>query len=178
MITNKYERPLIAEADCRSDMHALVTGSFDPVTVGHMDVIERAAKQFGKVTAVVFVNPDKEYLLSLAEKSELLRLACRHLPNVQVMSDTGMVCDFCIKHKVDVIVRGVRGEQDMDFEQRCAAYNYEHSGVPTLLLQADARYRTVSSSALKQKLRLGESVGDWLPDGVEEPFLNMLLQQL
>ena len=172
-------RPYLIEPEqCRRDMHALVTGSFDPVTVGHMDVIARVAKVFDKVTAAVFVNPQKEYLLTLSEKTELLHIACLPYTNVRVTGDSGMVCDFCREHGIDVIVRGVRDEKDMAFEHLSAEYNYTHSGVKTLLLAASDAFRQVSSSFLKERLIAGESVGDLLPQGVEEPFLNMLLQRL
>ena len=169
---------LISAEECRYEMHALVTGSFDPVTVGHLDIIKRAAAQFEKVTAAVFVNAQKEYLLSLSEKIELLRIACLPYTNVQVTGDPGMVCDFCIENGVDVIVRGVRNEKDMAFEQLSAEYNYRHSGVRTLLLSASESFLQVSSSFLKEKLIAGESVADLLPEGVEEAFFNMLLQRL
>jgi pantetheine-phosphate adenylyltransferase len=172
------ENFLISEDECTSAMHALITGSFDPVTVGHLDIIKRASNKFQKVTACVFVNPNKEYLLSLAEKEALLRIACKNLSNVSVTSDVGMVCDFCKAKGVDVIVRGVRNEEDRVFELVSAKYNWEHSGIKTLLLPADPAFTEISSSDLKHRLQTGENVGKLLPDGVEEPFFNILLQQL
>ena len=169
---------LIREEECTRSMHALITGSFDPVTVGHVDIVSRVAQRFEKVTAAVFVNAQKEYLLSLSEKIELLRIACLPFPNVRVTGDPGMVCDFCKANDVDVIVRGVRDEKDLAFELLSAEYNFAHSGVRTLLLTASEEYRHISSSFLKERLIAGESVGELLPKGVEEPFLNILLQQL
>ena len=177
VIADKYPY-LISQEECYADMHALVTGSFDPVTIGHTDIIERAANKFKKVTAAVFVNAQKEYLLSLAEKTELLCIACSSYENVRVTADSGMVCDFCKEHCVDVIVRGVRDERDLAFERLSAEFNYSHCGVRTLLLPANDTFRHVSSSFLKEKLIAGESIGQLLPQGVEEPFLNMLLQRL
>ena len=169
---------LTTENECSYNMHALVTGSFDPVTVGHADIIARAAKCFEKVTAAVFVNAQKEYLLSLPEKIALLQIACRPYENVTATGDSGMVCDFCKEHGIDVIVRGVRDEKDLAFELLSAEYNYRHCGVRTLLLSSSDDFRQVSSSFLKEKLIAGESVAHLLPEGVEEPFLNMLLQRL
>ena len=166
------------EEECHSGMHALVSGSFDPVTVGHLDIIKRAAQKFQKVTACVFVNPAKEYLLSLAQKEELLKIACKDLFNVTVTSDVGMLYAFCLANGVDVIVRGVRNEEDRVFELRSAQFNYEHGGIKTLLLPAAEDLQQVSSSDLKHRLLVGENVGKLLPEGVEEPFFNILLQQL
>ena len=180
MLTVKTEAYpyLISEAECNGSMHALVTGSFDPVTVGHLDIIKRAATRFDKVTAAVFVNAEKQYLLTLSEKIDLLRRACLPYSNVTVTGDPGMVCDFCKQHGVDVIVRGVRDEKDLAFELLSAEYNHAHSGVRTLLLSADEAFCRVSSTFVKEKLLSGESVAELLPPGVEEPFFNILLQRL
>ena len=169
---------LMQDESCTSDLHALVPGSYDPVTVGHKSIIEMASKRFKKVTAAVFVNAEKEYLLSISEKTELLQTACRDLPNVRVTFDVGMLYEYCRQNGIDVIVKGVRNEKDFEYECRMAKFNFEQCGVKTLLLPADLQVQHVSSSLVKQKLLQGESVSEFLPQGVEEPFLNMLLQQL
>ena len=175
---NDHPIYLIEKDECQYDMHALITGSFDPITVGHYDVIRRAATLFKKVTVCAFVNPDKEYLLTLEEKEKLIRAACRNLHNVTVKSDSGMVYAYCKANGINVIVRGVRNDEDLSAEHAAARYNYEHSGVPTLLLGADPALATVSSSILKEKLTKGESVSDLLAQGTETLFLDMLLQRL
>jgi len=169
---------LVLEEECSGKMHALVAGSFDPVTKGHMDIISRAAKMFQKVTVCAFVNPDKEYLLSLDEKRELLSAACKDLANVTVASDSGMLYAFCNAHGIDLIVKGVRNNEDAAVEYAAAAFNYEHGGVKTLLLEADPDLLSVSSSLVKDRLIEGKSISELLPKGVEKPFLNMLLQRL
>lgn len=169
---------LIAKEQCSAEMHALVPGSYDPVTVGHMDIIGRAADLFDRVTAAVFVNAEKEYLLTLSQKTELLSCACKGLANVKVTSDVGMLYDFCRQNGIDVIVKGVRNEKDYAYECKMAAYNYEHAGVRTLLLKAREDLAEVSSTFVKSCLLEGKSVAKWLPQGVEEPLFNMLLQQL
>ncbi len=175
---NKLPYYLISEQECRSDMHALVPGSFDPITVGHMDIIERAAKKFQKVTAAVFVNAEKEYMLSLSQKTELLACACRHLPNVKTTFDVGFLCDFCRQNDIDIIVKGVRNDKDYAYECRMAEYNYEHAGTRTLLLPAKEELTGISSTFVKSRLLEGKSVSQYLPKGVEEPLFHMLLQQL
>ncbi len=169
---------LIAEEQCRADMHALVPGSFDPITVGHMDIIERAAERFDRVTAAVFVNAEKEYLLTLSQKTELLSIACKGLANVRATCDVGMLCDFCRENGIDVIVKGVRDEKDYAYECKMAEYNYLRAGVRTLLLTAKEDLAGVSSTFVKGCLLEGKSVSKFLPKGVEEPLFHMLLQQL
>ena len=175
---NELPSYLISEQECRSDMHALVPGSFDPITVGHMNIIDRAAEKFQKVTAAVFVNSEKEYMLSLSQKTELLTCACRHLPNVKTTFDVGYLCDFCRANGIEVIVKGVRNEKDYAYECRMAEYNYEHSGARTLLLPANEELTEISSTFVKSRLLEGKSVSQYLPEGVKEPLFRMLLQQL
>lgn len=176
----KNDQPsyLVDQGECHEDMHALITGSFDPITVGHYDVIQRASAMFKRVTVCAFVNPDKEYLLTLSEKEQLMRAACAHLHNVTVASDSGMVYAYCIENGINVIVRGVRNDKDAAAEHIAARFNYEHCGVKTLLLDADPKLSEVSSSYLKEQLIQGETVSDLLPQGVETLFLDMLLQRL
>ena len=100
---------------------AVCPGSFDPVTNGHLDVFARAAKQFDEVTVAVFINSSKVSLFSVEERMELLREATAHIPNITISSFTGLVVEFCKKHNIPVIVRGLRalaqpGHPDADAE--------------------------------------------------------------
>ena len=169
---------LIEGQACTRAMRALVPGSFDPVTVGHMNIIRRASEMFDHVTAAVLVNAQKQYLLTLSEKTLLLECACKDLGNVHVTHDEGMLYEFCQKNGIDVIVKGVRNEADYAYECQMASYNYEHAGVRTLLLEADPALEQVSSTLVKQGLSSCETVLQWLPEGAKEPFLNMLQQRL
>lgn len=143
----------------------LVPGSYDPVTAGHLAIIEQAAKMADTVYAAIFVNPDKHYRFPLPLRLRLLRQATAHLPNVKVVSDGGRVVDFAAEHGVSLLVKGVRNEADFLYERKMADYNRAF-GVETLLLPSPPHLREVSSSALRAALDRGEPLLPYLPSGV------------
>jgi pantetheine-phosphate adenylyltransferase len=146
----------------------LLPGSYDPVTVGHLAVIERAAKMAQTVYVAIFVNPDKSYTFSLEDRLAFLRAACRHLPNVRVVSDSGMVIDFVRRMEISLIIKGVRNESDFLYEREMADFNRRGAGVETLLLPCEPALREVSSSELRRRLSSGEPIAELLPKGVAE----------
>lgn len=100
----------------------------------------------------VFNNEEKEYLFDLSARVKLCRLACEEMPNVQVVGDSGMVCDFCKANNIDLIVRGFRNKVDYEYETQMAKYNFQHSGVITYLLPASEKFDDISSSKARYEL--------------------------
>jgi pantetheine-phosphate adenylyltransferase len=134
---------------CRLGEHAVYPGTFDPVTPGHLDIIERARHLFARVTVLVAVNGDKQPASTQAERVIQLR---RELPaawdNVSVTAWAGLTVEFCRQHGADVIVRGVRNGSDLRHEYQLAAMN-EALGVTTLLLPARPGLAAMSSTVLR-----------------------------
>ena len=157
----------------KQPLHALFTGSFDPVTLGHEDIIRRIAALFDKVTVAVFINKDKAGMFSFAERERLLTKVCAPYPNVRVTHDDGMVADFVRREGIDLIVRSVRNEKDFAYEREMAAFNNAHSGRDTLLLFADESLASLSSTEVRQKLASGEDVRKLLPASIWEDMLNL-----
>ncbi|WNG42359.1 pantetheine-phosphate adenylyltransferase [Archangium minus] len=146
---------------------AVYAGSFDPVTAGHLSVIRQAARLFGHVVVVVAINPDKRTLFTVAERVELLREAVALHPNVSVSSTEGLIVDYARAIGASVLLRGVRGATDAQFETTLAQANRALApDLATLFLPAEAHLATVSSSALKEKLERGEDVSDFCPPAV------------
>ncbi len=143
-----------------------IPGSYDPVTLGHLSLIEHAARTADVVYAAIFINPDKTYRFSLETRLELLRLACRPYPNVRVVSDSGTVADFARRNGVSYLLKGVRNETDFFYEQEMADVNRSR-GVETLLLPAAPALREVSSSEVRRRLDRGEGGAELLPPEVE-----------
>jgi pantetheine-phosphate adenylyltransferase len=129
--------------------HAVYPGTFDPVTPGHLDIIERARHLFARITVLVAVNGDKQPTTTQSERAIQLR---RELPanwdNVSVTAWDGLTVEFCRQHGADVIIRGVRNRSDLPHEYQLAAMN-ESLGIATLLLPADPRLAAVSSTILR-----------------------------
>ena len=142
---------------------ALIPGSFDPITLGHLDLICRAERMFDEVTVGIFQNPEKESLFTSDERIELIRLATRNLERVHLIVSDGYTADFAHKGGYAAIVRGYRTQADLVYEQKMANFNRQRGGIDTLLLQAPENLSRVSSSAVRERLRLGEDVSALVP---------------
>lgn len=143
---------------------ALLPGSYDPITRGHLAVIEEAVRRFDEVTVAVFVNPKKQGLFSHAARVDLIRLATAHLPTVTVDFSGGMVADYAKAGGYTCIFKGIRNERDRAYEEDMAAYNRERSGgVPTILYETPHEFHDVSSTAAREVLAKGGPLEALLP---------------
>lgn len=130
---------------------AIVPGSFDPITVGHVDVVERASKMFDTVVVMVMVNREKQYMFTIDERTQLAKLSCDHLPNVKVLSSEGMLIDAVNELGANAIIKGVRTIKDFKYEQIQAYWNREHNPkAETLYLPADPKLKRVSSTLVRK----------------------------
>lgn len=149
--------------------HAMYPGSFDPITNGHVDVIERAAQLFDKVTVVIARNSKKTPLFAEAERLEMASIALRHLKNVAVEVVDGLVVDFARQHNVDVIVRGIRAVTDFEYEFQIALMNRKlEPNVSTIFLMPHEKYTYLNSSIIRELGRYGQNIEDFVPDIVAE----------
>ena len=148
---------------------ALVPGSFDPITTGHLDIIARAARMFETVLIAVAPNSTKTPLFTLAERVEMIQIACAHLPNVSVDAFEGLLVEYAVKHGASVIVKGLRAVSDFEYELQMAMMNRRlNSAVETVFLMTEAEYSYLSSNIVKEIARLGGSVEGLVPSRVEE----------
>ena len=145
---------------------ALCPGSFDPVTLGHVDILERAAAQFDEVVAAVLINPAKKGMFSLEERLEMITEATAHLPNVRAESGRGLVVDFVRERGLTAIVKGLRTGTDFEYELQMAQMNKHVAGVDTFFVATTPRYSFVSSSLAKEVASMGGDVSDLLPEPV------------
>ena len=152
----------------------LVTGSFDPITVGHVDIISRAAKLFERVIVVVAQNEEKTYLFSKEERVAIAKAAVEHIANAEVMLCNGYVADFATEHGADAFVRGIRGGEDVAYEQYMADVNFAKSGVDTVLLFAKPEYHLISSTAVRAVIAEGRSLEGLMPVKAAEKALFFL----
>ncbi len=147
---------------------AVTAGTFDPVTLGHLDVITRAAAIFDEVVAGVFENPEKKKLFSLETRFAALTKAVEHLPNVKTVIGEGFLAEYAASIGACTLVKGARNGTDFEYEKIQADYNKQHFGVETLILVSDTRFDILSSTLVREKLRAGEDVSAYLPQGVAE----------
>jgi pantetheine-phosphate adenylyltransferase len=146
---------------------ALVPGSFDPVTFGHLDVIERVARFFDSVIVAVIRNPQKSAsLFSLTEREEMLVEVTSHLDNIHIEYFSGLLVDFAREHGADTIVKGLRAVTDFDYELQMAQMNQTLSGIDTFFLATSPQYSFLSSSLVREVARFGGDVSSLVPPQV------------
>ena len=144
---------------------AICSGSFDPITLGHLDIIRRAAACFDRVCVCVSPNAEKKnQMFTPEEKLLLVRTAVADLPNVEAELWPGLLADFAVDHGATAIVRGVRNTSDFDVEYQLALINQDiHPGLETMLLPASAAYQHFSSSMAREMIRYGQPLEKYLP---------------
>ncbi len=151
---------------------AVVPGSFDPVTLGHLDVIERAAGIFDELHVLVVHNPDKSALIPIAQRVSLIQNAVKDagLPgNITVTSwSVGLLVDYCTDVGASVLVKGIRSQVDVAYETPMAIVNRNLAGVETIFLLPDPAHAHVSSSLVRQVASLGGDVAPYVPRAVAE----------
>lgn len=137
---------------------ALIPGSFDPMTVGHLDIVKRTLALYDEVVVAVLVNPDKNYGHTLAERTEMAELTVAGLDRVRVVSSEGMLVDLFEELGADVIVKGIRNERDRAYEEQMAAANRAlNPRATTVFMQAADDYEQINSTTVRQLVREGKS---------------------
>jgi pantetheine-phosphate adenylyltransferase len=147
---------------------ALCPGTFDPVTNGHIDIIERAAARFDHVVVAVLENPGKEPLFGVEDRVGMLKEATTHIDRVEVVSFSGLLVDFAKARGIGAILKGLRGEGDFDFELKMAQMNRRLTGVETFFLPTSPQWSFISSSLIKEVVRFGGDVAGLVPDFVRD----------
>jgi pantetheine-phosphate adenylyltransferase len=153
---------------------AVCPGSFDPVTLGHVDVFERAAAQFDEVVVAVLVNPSKNGMFSLDERLEMIAECTTHLPNLRAEASSGLVVDFVKSRGLNAMVKGLRTGTDFEYELQMAQMNKHIAGVDTFFVATAPRYSFVSSSLAKEVARFGGDVSALLPEPVNRRLAEKL----
>lgn len=148
---------------------ALYPGSFDPMTLGHLDIIKRASLMFDELIVAVLDNSQKTPLFSAAERVKILEEATKDMPNVKVDSFSGLTVDYCIKNNLHIMVRGLRAITDFEYELQIAQTNRKLSDnrVDTVFLTTDLQYSYLSSSTVKEIAMYGGAISHSVPDFVE-----------
>ncbi len=154
-------------------MKALVCGSFDPITLGHLDIIKRAASLFDSVDAVIFDNGEKKCLFSGEKRLEMLTRSCRSIKNVETHISSDFLTDYCEENGISVIVRGIRDAKDADYETELSQiYRNLSPNIETVILSAKAEYRHISSTFVKELIKYKKNLEGSVPSEAIELINN------
>ena len=140
---------------------AVIPGSFDPMTTGHINIVERAAELFDKVYVAVMINDTKSYMFTREQRTTIAKLSVAHLSNVEVIFDDGMLWELALRLDACAIVKGIRDYKDYQYEFEMAQYNYKKNpSAQTVFLPCDEGAREISSTAVRERLSRGEDISD------------------
>lgn len=154
---------------------AIIAGSFDPITYGHVDIIERTSRIFDEVYVSIGQNPDKHCLFSVEERKNFIVNAIKHIPNILVTSYEGMLSEYAYSLNIDCIVRGIRSGSEYDNEHTLSRFNRKLKNIDTLLLPTSDKYSHISSSLVKSIVKEYGFVNDYVPLKVKEALEERLL---
>ena len=154
---------------------AVCPGSFDPVTNGHLDIIERTAAIFDKVIVAILINSNKKPTFTIEERMDMLKAATSHIKNVQIEFFDGLLVDFVKEKGARVIVKGLRAISDFEYEFQMAMLNKSvEPEIETLFMMTSNKYSYLSSSIVKELGRLGASLDDLVPEKIMDNVINKL----
>ena len=154
---------------------AIYPGSFDPLTNGHLDVIQRAAKLFDRVIVAVAQNDSKQPLFTLAERLALVKAAIKHFPHVEADSFDGLLIEYAARQKAQAVVRGLRAVSDFEFEFQLALMNRKlNENVEAIFMMPKDTYTFLSSRIVKEIARLGGDVSSFVPPHVQTALIKKL----
>ena len=156
---------------------AVCPGSFDPVTNGHLDIVQRASTLFDEVVVAVGVNKSKNRLFGAEERIAMLEQACAQFPNVRVDGFTGLLTTFCQEHGIHAIVKGLRAVSDFDYELQMAQMNSSLTDVETVFVPTSPEYSFLASSLVKEVATFGGDVSGLIPDFVNTALLARLAER-
>lgn len=155
---------------------ALYTGSFDPVTNGHMDLIIRGAKMFDSLFIAVAKNGEKNALFTVQERVQLLKEACKNIPNVKVLICDKLVVDFAQEIGAQTMLRGLRVLTDFEYELQMATTNKElNPSIETIFMMTSREYSFLSSSAVKEIARFHGNIENFVPENVKDAMIKKFL---
>ncbi|ECP9703589.1 pantetheine-phosphate adenylyltransferase [Listeria monocytogenes] len=151
------------------DKIAVIPGTFDPITNGHLDIIERAAKIFDVLYVSVLNNSSKKPLFTIEERMEMIRQVTAHLPNVQVESASGLTVDYAVTRGATAIVRGLRAVSDFEYEMQIASMNRTlNAEIETFFIMTNTKYSFLSSSMVKEVAQYQGDISELVPEIVNE----------
>lgn len=153
-------------------MNALFAGSFHPPTLGHLDIIKRAACLYDKVYVAIMYNAEKQYTLSVEERISMLNKITKEIDNVEIVADNGLTAEFAKQLGCGVLIRGLRNSQDFEYELPIALANKNVLGIETVFLPCEPSHNWISSTIVNDLVRHGGDIKKLVPEEITEDILR------
>ena len=158
---------------------AICPGSFDPITKGHVDIIERTSKLFDKVYAVVMVNPAKVPTFSTEERVEMIKKTCAHIENLEVESYSGLIADYAAQKDACTLVKGLRAVTDFEYEFQQALINKKlNPQLETLFMVTNQEHMYLSSTIVRQVANFGGDIGQFVPKEIKDELIEKMVKEI
>lgn len=158
-------------------MDAIVTGSFDPMTIGHCELVRLASKKFDKVYVVALVNADKKHMFSLEQRKQIIELSVGDIENVIADAYEGLTVDYMHKMNITQIVRGIKNDREREYETNLARAMKEYDNkFETTFLKCDEKYSEISSTLVRSLLNNGESIKEYVHENAREKIIEMYFE--
>ena len=158
---------------------AIVPGSFDPITLGHIDIVKRAAKDYDTVILAIMINSQKKYMFTMQQRERIAKAALSDIPNVKVITSEGMLWQLALDVNACAIVKGYRDEKDLAYENEMAKFNLEHNpNAPTVLLRSSDNLENISSTRVREKILNGEPLDSLLPQSAIDEINKIILRRI
>ena len=166
-------------ADDHINRIAIIPGSFDPITLGHINLVRRALEQYDEVVLAIMINPNKKYMFTMKQREQIAKSALSTLPHVRVISSDGMLWKLAEDIGACAIVKGYRNDKDLEYEREMAEFNLVHNpNAPTILLQSDDNLENISSTLVREKIINNESLDKLLPKEAIEEINKIIVKRI
>ena len=154
-------------------MKAIMTGSFDPITVGHVEIIKKASQFFDEFYVVALINSEKDYLFTMEEKKKLMELSLSEFSNVKIDTYDGLTVNYMHEHGINKIIRGIRSTSDEEYEKKLADIMRSYdSSFETIFIRSHGNLKSVSSTLVKDKLKRGENVKEYIHKNAYDTLMS------
>jgi len=154
-------------------MKAIMTGSFDPITVGHVEIIKKASQFFDEFYVVALINSEKDYLFTMEEKKKLMELSLGEFSNVKIDTYDGLTVNYMHEHGINKIIRGIRSTSDEEYEKKLADIMRSYdSSFETIFIRSHGNLKSVSSTLVKDKLKRGENVKEYIHKNAYDTLMS------
>lgn len=158
---------------------AIVPGSFDPITSGHIEIVKRALENYDLVILAIMINPNKNYMFTMEQRERIAKAALAEFPRVNVITSSGMLWELALELNACAIVKGYRNEKDLAYEKEMAEFNLKHNpNASTVLIKSSEDFEHISSTRVRERIKNGEPLNNFLPQSAIDEINKIIVRHI